>query len=399
MSSPAVAVLDPARLEQAPASRLIMAGRVAAVAGIALAAAAAFVDQQRFAFSYLVGFWFVLTLSLGGLFFVVIQHLTRAGWSVGVRRQMEWGASFLPFTVLLFIPLAVLAPKLYEWMGPEAAHDELLHKKAGYLNVPFFYVRAAIYFAIWAGLSLFFTRTSRRQDETGDHALTMKMRWFSAPAAALFALSLTFASFDWLMSLQPHWYSTIWGVYLFAGSVASSLGLLALGSLWMNGRGLLKRVLTVEHRHDVGKLFFGFTVFWAYIAFSQYFLIWYANIPEETVFYLNREPGGWLQLSQLMVVCQFLIPFVLLISRHGKRNSLVLAVAAAIGLVGHYLDLYWLVLPIHDKAGVHLSWMDLAGLAGPLGLFFWWLTTRIAGEPLYPTRDPLLHESVRLDNA
>ncbi|MGC4122236.1 MAG: hypothetical protein QM765_48170 [Myxococcales bacterium] len=398
MSSPASIILDPPRLPAEKSARLVLFGRIAAGVGILAAGAAAAVDSHRFAFSYLTGFSFVVTLALGALVFVMIQHLTRAGWSVAPRRQMEWLAGALPVLAVLFIPIALLSHDLYEWLHPGAMNDHILHKKAAYLNAPFFFVRAAIYLVAWAGLSWFFTSRSRKQDETGDPQLTRSMQAFSAPAVPIYALTITFAGFDWLMSLQPHWYSTIFGVYIFAGALSSALAALALFTLALQKSGAVKSVSTVEHRHDIGKLLFGFTVFYAYISFSQYFLIWYANIPEETVFYLSRWVGSWRPLGMVLVFAHFVIPFLLLLSRRGKRDPLVLGLAAGILLVGHYVDLYWLVMPILDKQGMSPSWIDLAALLAPLGVMAWWVTDRAAKDALYPLRDPRLHEAVQLEN-
>ncbi len=399
MKSPASIVLDPPHLPAETAARLVRAGRVLAGAGVLAAGAAAAADTHRFAFSYLTGFSFVVTLALGALVFVMIQHLTRAGWSVAPRRQMEWLAGGLPVLALLFVPVALLSHDLYEWLHPGAMADHVLHKKAAYLNAPFFFVRAAIYLGAWAFLSWFFTSRSRRQDETGDPQLTKSMQAFSGPAVPIFAVTITFAGFDWLMSLQPNWYSTIFGVYVFAGALASALAALALGTIALQRSGRVKSVSTVEHRHDIGKLLFGFTVFYAYISFSQYFLIWYANIPEETVFYSSRWVGSWKPLSLLLVLAHFVVPFLLLLSRRGKRSALVLGLAAGTLLVGHYVDMYWLVMPILDKQGMSPSWIDLAALLAPLGVLAWWVTERAAKDALYPMRDPRLHEAVQLENA
>jgi hypothetical protein len=212
-------------------------------------------------------------------------------------------------------------------------------------------------------------------------------------------LTLTFAGFDWLMSLQPHWYSTIFGIYVFAGGFASALAALALLTLALQKAGVVKSVSTVEHRHDIGKLLFAFTVFYAYISFSQYFLIWYANIPEETIFYAQRWVGGWKAASLVLVFGHFVIPFALLLSRAGKRSPLVLGLAAGVILFSHWADMYWLVMPVLDAATPRLSWVDLAGLLGPVSALLLWVAERAAREPLYPVGDPRLREAVRLENA
>jgi hypothetical protein len=384
--------------EEQGASLMRMAIAVAAV-GILLGVLAAFSDHERFAAAYLTGFVFVTTVGLGAMFFVLIQHLTRAGWSVGPRRQMEWLSGILPVSAALFLPVAIHAHDLYrEWMGPEAANDEVLRGKAAYLNPTFFYIRAVVFLAAWTGLALWFWRTSRKQDESGDPALTEKMQLSSAPGVVVFSLTLTFAAFDWVMSLDPHWYSTIFGVYIFAGSATSSLAALALMTLALQSAGIMGKVSTVEHRHDIGKLLFGFIVFWAYIGFSQFLLIWYANIPEETIFYVHRLEGSWKTVSLTLLFGHFVVPFIVLLSRHAKRHPGVLGLASVLMLVMHYVDIYWLVMPnfLHEEAS--LSWIDLAGLLGPLGIGVLAVVLRARRSPVYPLRDPRLEEAMHVEN-
>lgn len=398
MSSHAATGEDTQRLSPAAGGRLVTLGGAAAAVGVALCLAAFVADHQRFYFSYLVGFLFVTSTALGCLFFVLLQHLTRAGWSVAARRFAEWVASALPLCAVMILPVMVGAHDIYHhWMGGHEG-DEILHKKSAWLNPTFFYVRAALYFAIWAGLAWYFASKSRKQDETGDVNLTLKMQGFSAPAMVVFALSQTFAAFDWIMSLDPHWFSTIFGVYFLSGSEVAALALMAIVTVQMQARGLFKRVSTVEHQHDIGKLLFGFTCFWAYIAFSQYFLIWYANIPEETVFFLHRGAGSWIYVSVLLVVGHFVVPFWFLVSRTTKRNRTTLTIGAAWMLLMHYVDLYWLVMPTLDTHTVHLTWIDFAGFAGPVGMLALWLSLRFKNDALYPLKDPRLEETYKVNN-
>ncbi len=399
MSSLSSAAEAAARLPKPQADRLLRIARGAAGTGLLLCGLGWAAAPERFAHAYLVAFWFAATLSLGGLFFVIVQHLTRAGWSVTVRRPAEWLASFLPFCALLFIPVALLRMRLFgAWMGPGAAQDELLQKKAAFLDPTFFFARAVLYFAVWSALGHFFTRRSREQDASGDPELTRQMRAFSGPATLLFALSVSFAAFDWLMSLQPRWYSTIFGVYVFAGAAVGGFAALALMLIALQQSGSVRQVSTVEHRHDVGKFLFGFTIFYAYIAFSQYFLIWYANLPEETVFYSVRWVGSWRAASLLLVFAHFPVPFALLLSRAGKRSAAVLGGSAGILLLAHYLDLYWLVMPLASPTSAAPSWVDAAALAGPLGALAGFVAWQAARGPLYPTRDPLLREAMQLES-
>jgi hypothetical protein len=399
VSAATTTALDTARLTPEQGRRLLTLGGAIAAVGILASIGGAVVDHERFAFSYLTAFMYVTTLGLGGLFFVLIQHLVNAGWSVAPRRQMEWLSGILPICALLFLPIAFFSHDIWHhWMSAEAANDEILVKKQAYLNPTFFFIRAALFFAIWSLLSLTFRRASAAQDVDGDVGHTLRSAGRSAPAMLLFALSLTFAAFDWLMSLDPHWYSTIFGVYVFAGSVTSSLAALALMTISLQRSGLLNRVSTVEHRHDIGKLLFGFTVFWAYIGFSQFFLIWYANIPEETIFYLHRWEGSWSTVSMALLFGHFVVPFFLLLPRTTKRSYLGLGLGAVILLIFHYVDLYWLVMPTLDHHGAHFSWIDIATLLATVGVLAAWLGFRASRDNLYPIKDPRLVEAVQLVN-
>jgi hypothetical protein len=399
MSSPSTKKLEKVVLDEATGKKIVNISAGLLIAGVLLGGAAFSMDAKRFAFSYLVGFVWVATVGLGALFFVMLQHLTKAGWSVIPRRAMEWVSGVLPVVGALFLPIIPLAHHLYEhWMGEHAHHDPILQKKAAYLNPSFFFIRAAVFILIWSGLSMWFWRNSRKQDDSGDPKITLKMQAGAAPGIILFALSLTFAAFDWIMSIDPHWYSTIYGVYVFSGAIVSAMAALALLAISLEKPGRLRGIITVEHRHDIGKLLFGFTVFWAYIAFSQFILIWYANIPEETIFYKHRWEGTWAVVSVLLIAGHFIVPFLALISRDGKRSPQMLGAVALLILVMHYVDLYWLVMPNLDEHGVVPSWFDLAGLLGPLGAGGLVVALRARTSPLYPLRDPRLSESLKLEN-
>lgn len=390
---------DATKLPADAAAKLQKNATLAAVVGLACTGAAFAIDKHRFGYSYLVGFAFVATIGLGALFFVMLHHLTRAGWSVTARRHMEFVAEgILPWVVLLFAPIAVLAHDIFHsWMGEHVA--EAIEKKHAYLNPQFFFIRAAGFFAIWALLAIWFAKRSRDQDvKPNDVGLTRKMQAVSAPAMFAFAYSLTFAAFDWLMSLDAHWFSTIFGVYIFSGAVTSSLSVLALITMALQKNGWLKKSSTVEHRHDIGKLMFAFTIFWTYIAFSQYFLIWYANIPEETAWYKLRWEGPWMWVSLALIFMQFVIPFWVLLSRHTKRSYTGLTAGAVILLVAHYIDLYWLVMPTLGDAGAMPSIVDLLALLGPLGVGVFLVARVLVKGPLFPVGDPRLLESMKLEN-
>jgi hypothetical protein len=380
--------------------------RIAATLGLAGVAASVAIAAlgggwRRFFFSYLLSFSYLLTLALGALFFVILQHLTRAGWSVVVRRWAESIAAALPALALLVVPIVAFGlHDLYHWAHAEAvAADHLLQAKQAYLNVPFFVLRLAVYFGVWVLLSRFFHSRSLAQDKDGDPALTLQMERRAAPAMLLFALTATFAAFDLLMSLDPHWYSTMFGVYVFAGSVVSFIALLAVVVFAGQRAGVLQHAITVEHYHDIGKLLFAFTVFWAYIAFSQYMLMWYANLPEETAWLLRRQTNGWGWIGLVLLLGHFVLPFVALLSRAPKRRPRAVAAVAAWVLAMHWFDLYWVVIPEVAPRSPMPHALDLTTLIGLGGLVVAFAVFRMRGRSLVPERDPRLAESMMFENA
>jgi hypothetical protein len=365
--------------------------------GISLGVAAATPDGwRRFFFAYLVAFAYVLSLALGSLYFVLLHHLTNSGWSVVVRRIAEVFAGTLPFLAVLGVPLLFGLGELYPWARAGYASA---HAKAAYLNVPFFAARWVVYFAVWGALGRFHLRRSSAQDVSGDASLTVTMRRWSAPAMIAFAVTLSFAAFDLLMSLDPGWYSTIFGVYYFAGAAVGVYALLPLASFLLQRAGFIRRSVTVEHYHDLGKLLFGFVVFWAYIAFSQYMLQWYANLPEETHWFVVRQQHGWGWVGLALVFGHFLIPFVALLSRAPKRRPPFLAAVAAWVLVMHWVDLYWLVMPAASPASPALHVVDLTVLVGLVSLLVAAAAFVARGRALVPEGDPRLEESLAFENA
>lgn len=375
-------------------------GIVALIVSIAFGLGEA--NRGQFLFSYLVAYMFTLSIALGALLFVLIQHVTRAGWSVVVRRLAENMMASMPLMAILFLPIAIGYHDLYHhWAGEAAADDSLVRGKAAYLNPTFFFIRAGIYFAIWITLSRFFYKNSLKQDRTGDPALTLRMSRIAAPSILLMALSLTFAAFDWIMTLDPHWFSTIFGLTYFAGSMVALLAVLGLYCMWLRGRGYLGEAINVEHYHDIGKLLFAFMVFWTYVNFAQYFLIWYANLPEETHWFLLRAHGSWEMVGTVLILGHFFLPFVFMMSRHMKRNTKTLAAAAMFLLVMHWLDMQFLIMPMyegHAEPGFHLHWLDATTMIAVLGLFFGLTLRNTMRAPLLPERDPRLEESLNFQN-
>jgi hypothetical protein len=370
---------------------------IAASLAIALAAGEGF---ARFLQSYLVNFSFFLSLSLGALFFVLIQHLTGATWGVVIRRLGEAIAANLPMLAVLAIPIVVGISSLYSWADAEhVAGDHLLQVKQPYLNPTFFTIRLVIYFLAWTWLSRYYYKRSVEQDTSGDVNLTHRMQRLAGPAMVIFALTFTFASFDLLMSLDPHWFSTIYGVYFFAGSVVAFHALIALTVYWLQKSGRLEKSVTREHFHDVGKMVFAFTIFWAYIAFSQYMLIWYSNIPEETIWYLRRQTGQWTWVTVTLLFGHFFLPFFGLISRYPKRQMLLLLPGSLWVLAMHWVDIYWLAMPEFSAERIPVHALDFTLLIGLGGLFAANTIERLRKTSLIPEKDPRLEESLAFENA
>jgi hypothetical protein len=381
-------------------NRLPVMGAAAAVLGAVACAILGAGNPKQFFFSWLVSFLFFLSLAIGALFFVLIQYASQGGWGIVLRRIGETVFATIPVMAALFIPVLLGLRDLYEWTVPGAAdHDALLRWKAPFLNLPFFLIRAAIYFAVWSFIAIAYYRGSRGQDVTGDPVVSARLRRFAGPALIVMAITASFASIDWIMSLTPHWYSTIFGVYFFAGSFVGFIALLSVVTVAMQRAGLLDTIVSAEHLHDVGKFLFAFTAFWAYIGFSQFFLIWYANLPEETIWYKARMEGSWMQVSILLVVGHFIAPFFYLMGRAVKRKGTTLALGGAWLLAMHFVDLYWQVMPTLHPDGVRVSLLDVAAfvaVGGTVVAAGSWLLRR---QTLVPLRDPRLAESLAFENA
>lgn len=372
---------------------------IVGIIGLLIAASGFFVDRQQFFFSYLTAFSFWMTITLGGLFFTLIHNVTSAMWSTVLRRILETIMMTIPVMALLAIPVLLGIKDLYLWSDAgTVAGDLLLQKKAAYLNIPFFVIRTVFYFAVWFLLARVLYKISKQQDESFDPEQKEKLRRRSAPGIVVFAITITFASFDWLMSLDPHWYSTIFGVYIFAGSFLSAIAVVILIGLALRKRDLLTDTFTVEHYHDLGKFLFSFTVFWGYMAFSQYFLIWYANIPEETIWFGHRWIGSWKVVTMVLVFGHFVIPFLALMPRAAKRNFKFLKFMAYWILLMHFIDLHWIIMPTIHHHGVHFSWMDVAALIGIGGIFVSFFWRRYLKGALVPVNDGKLADSIKLVN-
>lgn len=361
-------------------------------------------DHERAMYGYLFSYLVLVSLVLGSLAFVLIQHVTRAGWSVVIRRIPETVISLAPVLILLFIPIALFTHDIFPWTHTEHV-DDILRKKLPYLNEPFFLARSFGYLLVWSIMGIWFYRMSLSQDDTRKDNNTRIMQALSAPSIIIFGLTLTFASFDWIMSLQPHWYSTIFGVYFFAGSLLFALAFMTLVAILLQKFGFVKKAITGEHYHDLGKLLFGFTIFWAYIAFSQFMLYWYGNIPEEIEFYTHRLHHGWDVISWAMPITHFFVPFFALMSRVLKRVKLILIINCLLVILVHFVDIYWLVLPCyndplveHGPTHLHVGLSDVLPLLGMLSLYIGMFLYVLNKRKLLPLGDPRLTESLSFEN-
>jgi hypothetical protein len=423
-----------------------MAAAVAAV-GLVVGIAGYAADPRRFAFSYLMGFWTVFTMALGTTFFVLLQHLTAAGWSVTVRRAAEFFSAGMIVVPFLFLPNIVSHETLLPWFemyaddhvahaqehgheghdhgdhahgaghdAPAAAahagghgehhtpehalHAEITKKKTWYLSPGFLWLRAVITLLILPLLALRFFKNSTNQDKDGSPDWTVKSARSAPVATMLFALTMTFLAFDWVMGLEPNWYSTMFGVRVFGSSAVLGLALIMLLCLGFKRTGLVKHEINVEHIHDLGKLMFGFLVFWAYVSFCEFMLIWYAAIPEETAYYHRRwDYPAWQMISIAVVVVKFIMPFFLTMSRNVKRNLGVIGFAAGWIAVLHLVEMYYWIMPYYaPDADVPFSAMGMATDVGCIlfcvGVYLAVVFKRMLNHPVIPVRDPRLSRAL-----
>jgi hypothetical protein len=393
-------VYDPAAQERVSLGRNTIRGSIAlGVIGLTFVLLGIVTTPRQAYMSYLVAYTAVLGTVLGALILVMMSYLVGARWYVVLRRLTEAIAGTFPILALLFIPILFALPHIYAWAMPAQSIPRELQneiaKKAEYLNVPFFAIRAAAYFAIWIVLAWLLRRWSVRQDREGGAKLTLRMRRLSAAGAPFLAVALTFASFDWLMSLTPAWWSTVYGVYFFAGAIVAGISLVALLTLLAERKGILEGYAGEEHFGALGKVLLTFVIFWAYIAFAQLLIIWIADIPAESSWYIVRLRGGWGEVGLARLIFHFALPFLLLLPRDLKRNPRAMAWIGTMLLIMHYFDVYWLAMPVLHPEGMAIHWLDVASLAAVIGLttaYGCWLFQRAAPVPI---RDPYTAESTR----
>ncbi|MBI5247599.1 MAG: hypothetical protein HY923_10490 [Elusimicrobia bacterium] len=365
---------------------LAVLGAAAFLIGLKLA-------PQRALAGFLLGNTYFLMLAVTALVFIAIQNLVGAGWPVLFRRVPEAMTAYLPAGALGMLVLLLGSHSLYHWAHHAAAvHDQILHAKAGYLNLPFWAVRAAAILSLWMAFARAIIKNSRRQDVDGSVAHTHKNKRLSAAFMVVFGVTFTLASIDWIMSLEPHWYSTMFPWYMFGGAFVHVLATIALLTVLLHRRGLFAE-FNEHHRHDLGKYVFGFGVFWAYLWFCQFLLIWYANIPEETAYYVLRSSRGWMAVQMLSLTANFLLPSALLIRILSKKDDKTLIAACVSVCLGRGLDLYVMIMPSISGAA-RLHWLDLPIFLGLAGVFVLLFDRAFASAPAVPEKDPYLVESL-----
>jgi hypothetical protein len=384
--------------DTADIARLQQRGLITGVGGLVVGAIGALLQPDQLLPSWLIGFMFCLGLSMGSLTLLMMQHMSGGQWGLVARRVFEAGSRLLPYCALLFIPIVFFLPQLYLWARPDAVRaDEILQHKAPYLNVWFFIIRAVVYFLIWVFCATNLNRWSAAQDrgEVGvTEADTRRFRVISAPGLLAYVLTMSLAAIDWLMSLDPHWYSTIFGFIIIAGQALCALSFsVAVLALLAEGTPPMSSVLRAGHFHDLGKLMLAFVMLWAYFSFSQFLIIWAGNLPEEIPFYLDRMRYGWQYVSLLIVVGHFFLPFFLLLSRDLKRRPRLLARVAWFIVAIRLVDLIWLIAPPFSHEGSFP--ISVANVAIPVGLAGVWLFL-FAGQlrryALVPVNDPYFKE-------
>jgi hypothetical protein len=378
-------------------SSLSRIGYVLLGLGLILGAIAFFVDHSRAVFNYLIAFTFMISIGVGALFLIALEYVAGADWSVPIRRVVEFFAAVTPLLALLVIPLLFNIGELFHWSHPEAvAEDKILQGKAPYLNVTFFIIRVFVLIGLWTLFYFFFIKNSKKQDSTKDQKLTTINIRLSAVFIPVFAVTLSIAAIDWLMSIEPHWFSTIFGVYFFAGTVLAALAAVTFATVLLKENGYLHPAMTNDHLFSLGALLFAFVNFWGYIAFSQYMLIWYADLPEETFWFLQRWEGSWAIISIGLIIVQFLVPYIALVTQPSKMNPKRLKFVSIWILFAHLYDIFWLVMPEMEElyGGYIFSWIDFVFPIAVAGLLILVFNFRAKKENMVPIGDPKLQRGL-----
>ena len=372
-------------------------GMTLLIVGVILGVAAFFVDHSRAVYNYLIAFTFMISIGVGALFLIALEYIVGADWSVPIRRVVEFFAATIPLLALLVIPLLFNIGELFHWSQPEAiAEDKILNAKAPYLNISFFIIRVFVLIGLWSLFYFFFVKNSKKQDTTRDQKLTTINIRLSAVFIPIFAFTITISAIDWLMSIEPHWFSTIIGVYFFAGTVIAALAAVTLATVLLKENGYLHPAMTNDHLYSLGALLFAFVNFWGYIAFSQYMLIWYADLPEETFWFMQKWEGSWAIFSVGLIIIKFLVPYIVLVSQPSKMYPKKLKFISVWLLFAHLFDLFWFVMPEMEElsGGYSFSWIDLVFPIAAVGLIILVFNMKAKKENLIPIGDPKLQRGL-----
>ncbi|HLJ15093.1 MAG TPA: hypothetical protein VKV15_11390 [Bryobacteraceae bacterium] len=384
--------MTPAESLRPQMDRIQQRSLIVGVIGLVLCCIGFALDRTQFLRSYLYGYLFWTGMTFGCLGILLMHNTVGGKWGIVIRKFLETGSSVRQFVMmgLLFIPILLGIGILFPWARPEALHDPIIQKKAGYLNVPFFIVRAILYFAIFILYAFILNRHSRRQDETADPHIPVRLRQISAPGLIVFTLCGTYAFFDWIMSLEPHWYSTIYGCMFLVGEMLEAFAFIIAIFILFSKVAPIRDYVTPQHFHDLGNMLFAFMILWTYLSLSQFIIIWSGNLPEEISWYLRRFHGGFGSVVIFVSIFSFFLPFVLLLMRPVKRKPALLAKVCLLFLVVRAVDVYWIVAPGFFPSGIHLNWMDFATLFGLGGIWIAAFMAQLKNKPLLPFRDPRL---------
>ena len=387
-------MIDARQLYIAPTAveRIQQRSLIIGLAGLVLCAVGAIFRPAMFLQSYLFAYLFTLGLSLGSMAILMLQYLTGGDWGVVIRRVLESAMRTLPWLAAGFLPVALGVRALYVWSRPAAA--EALDFRTEYLNVPFFGARAVFYFAVWLVMAHLLDRWSREQDRGAALWWLKRLRRLSGPGLVIYAVTITFAAYDWLMSLNPEWYSTIFGLLVIAGQALSAVAFAILIAALLSTREPMARVLRPRHFHDLGKLLLAFVMVWAYLSFSQLLIVWSGNLPQEIAFYLPRMESSWRWVGVLLIVLHFALPFALLLSRDLKRRAWRLAAIAGLVIVMRVTDLFWLVAPEFRRQGLTIDWFDPVTVVGLCGVWLALFVRELKARPMLPLRDPHLADAL-----
>jgi hypothetical protein len=356
---------------------------------LALCVAGAFHSPVQFFRSYLLAFVFWVGVALGCTAILMLHHMVGGRWGFLLRRQLESGTQTFYLMAVLALPLLFGLRLLYSWADPEKVKlDPILQYKQPYLNVPFFILRTVIYFIAWIALAYFLNKWSLEQDETANPDLTKRLQTLSGPGLVIYGLTVTFASVDWVMSLEPRWFSTIYGMIFMVTQALAAMSIVTIAVILLSTQKPLSDVVSKRVLNDYGNLLLTFTMLWAYLSFSQYIIIWSGNLQDEIPWYVSRASGGWAWVAMALIVFHFAVPFLLLLSRFVKRRTRWLGAVAALQIVMGVLDIFWLTVPAYERSGPQFHWMDWAAILGIGGVWVWRFTANLKSRPLLPLHDP-----------